>query len=292
MNDLDSIQIYLIDFENWMSRGDESNAHIFSILKSIKSDAVAHDNQQSAKLVWCFEKILEIQNKYLNAFGQLKSGKFYHGWCTLERIDIELNSLLRHFETNEDDIYKLRLIQKHTKQFQSLFPYKLFISPAYLHLEKKCSICGQPVLIRHPCGHIKGEIYNGEECLHEITKYEVLEVSVVPNPMQKYSVLFPTNSETNERTDNFDYSLLEYLMKGLGTPFDGWDMEWTKRRHPHSSYEHIGKDDDCPCDSGKKYKNCCLKNSGVLRPHVEFSFHVPPPKDLPRNSYPKIAPHG
>ena len=31
------------------------------------------------------------------------------------------------------------------------------------------------------------------------------------------------------------------------------------------SYEKIGRNKSCPCQSGKKYKNCCLKNEIAIR---------------------------
>ena len=31
------------------------------------------------------------------------------------------------------------------------------------------------------------------------------------------------------------------------------------------SYEKIGRNEDCPCNSGKKYKHCCLKTEIELR---------------------------
>lgn len=35
-------------------------------------------------------------------------------------------------------------------------------------------------------------------------------------------------------------------------------------------YEKIGRNDPCPCGSGKKYKNCCLK-SGKYENHHELT---------------------
>jgi hypothetical protein len=287
---IETVYKYLRDYKNWSERNEDSNSFMSGILRRIKADAVRQYDQETAKATWCLEKILEIQNYYLTAFTQLKSEKFYEGWCTLERIEIQLNSLERHHKISIDDEYKLQLIKKHVEQFQSLFPYKLFSSPAFLHLEQKCMICGRIVSIRHPCGHRLGEIYNGEECVHEITKMKVLEISIVSNPVQKYSVLFPKSSDSEEETDTYDYSLLKYLMKGLRDPFDAWELRWTKIRHSHSSYAHVNKNEKCPCGSGKSYKSCCLRTSGVLRPHVDFLFHVPPPDDLPRISYPQIVP--
>lgn len=27
----------------------------------------------------------------------------------------------------------------------------------------------------------------------------------------------------------------------------------------HNPHRHVGRNDDCPCGSGKKFKKCCLK---------------------------------
>lgn len=37
--------------------------------------------------------------------------------------------------------------------------------------------------------------------------------------------------------------------------------------------EKIGRNDPCPCGSGKKYKQCCLKNSSAGRP-LKFKAKV------------------
>ncbi len=31
------------------------------------------------------------------------------------------------------------------------------------------------------------------------------------------------------------------------------------------SYEKIGRNESCPCHSGQKYKNCCLKHEIAVR---------------------------
>ena len=287
MTEFEYIERYLRDVVNYEKRSEEDQNRIIDILKSIKAQAVQKNDQETAKQVWCYEKINDIQQNYLSAFSKMKEGGFYEAWSLLEHIEIGLNSLVRHFVENSDDVYKLKFIEKHNKQFQSLFPYKFFSSPAILQLEKKCSICDKVVSIREPCGHKKFEIYNGEECGYVITKIECLEISIVPDPIQKYSVLFVRDSETDQQFDHYDYSIVKYAVDGLRTPFDPWDLRWTKTRQPHSLFQHIDSNDKCPCGSGKKYRKCCLRRSGVLRPHVEFLFHVPPPENLPKMIYPE-----
>ena len=266
--------------------GEEAKAQVVDTLAQIKRQAVARGDQEEAKRIWCYEKILQIQSSYLSSFYDMKAGNYYGAWCSLERVEIALHFLERHFSSeSDDDQYRLRFIEEHSRQFQSLFPYGLFMSPAFLETEKKCSICGHPISIRNPCGHQVGEIYDGEMCCREVTKAEVLEISLVTNPVQKYSVPFLVDPKTGKQKDHYDYTFVQYVVSGLWRPFDAWDMRRTEARHPHSRYAHVGRNDDCPCGSGGKYKDCCLRESGVLRPHLDIRFTVPPPEDLPRLAF-------
>lgn len=42
----------------------------------------------------------------------------------------------------------------------------------------------------------------------------------------------------------------------FGVPLGGWDDEEIQ---PYISDEKVGRNDPCPCGSGKKYKKCCMK---------------------------------
>jgi hypothetical protein len=284
-NDLEEIRKYLSDIVLQTSATELREVdEIKQRLKEAKNLALSEADYENTKLIWSYEQILNIQQNYLQAFMELKSGRFYEAWCLFERVEVELHHLERHLETSAD-VFTLKLIDKHTRQFQSLYPYKYFFSPAYFILEASCSICGQKRSIRNPCEHILGELYNGEICSRLVTKADLLEVSFVEKPAQKYSVPFTQDPKTGEQIDHYDYSLLQYVIKGLRSPFDEWDSKWTKKRHPHSRYKHVGRNDKCPCDSTKKYKKCCLNESGVLRPHMEITFAIPPPEDLPPMMY-------
>ncbi len=287
IDDFAPIEHYLADIANYDKRNEDSELRLTNSLKTIKAKAVEQGNQDLAKKAWCYETIHEIQKNYLTAFSMMKEGHFYGGWGLLERVEIAINSLERHFVSPEGDIFKINFLDKHVGQFQTLYPYKMFISPAILQLEKECSICGSKISIRSFCGHRKGEIYNGEMCVHIIKKGHLLEISVVTNPVQKYSVLFLNDPETGKEVDHYNYALVNYVISGLGHPFDEWSMQKTKIRHPHALFAHINKNEKCPCDSGKLYKDCCLKEpSGVLRPHMNILFHSSPNVDLPRIVYP------
>ena len=280
-SDLKKIHAYLNDVAHRANAiNSQSVDEVEQHLKRIKDISVLNADQDAAKLVWCYEQILKIQQNYLQAFDDLKSGKFYGAWCLFERVEIELHHLERHLSISNGS-YGLEFIHKHTKQYQSLYPYSYFFSPGYLILEAKCSVCGQQRSVRNSCGHVVGEIYDGEMCCREIIRADFLEISLVKNPAQKYSVPFTNDPETGEQTDQYDYSSVSYVVKGLRGPFVAWGIERTLRRHPHSRYRGVGRNDKCPCESAKKYKSCCLKESGVLRPHIEILFTEAPPSDLP-----------
>ena len=120
-----------------------------------------------------------------------------------------------------------------------------------------------------------------EMCCRVVTKMEFQGIALVENPVQKYSVPFLNDPVTGKKRDHYNYGLLESATQALRAPFHEWEAEWTTRRQPHIYFRHVGRNDPCPCQSGKKYKKCCLRHEGVLRPHVEFTFSVPPPEGTP-----------
>lgn len=278
--DLEFARDHLRSFKAQEPRSSEETDQAKKKLGEIKTIAVSQDKQDFAKEIWCLEQIVEIQKIYLFAFECLKKNEFYKSWCELETCEIKIFHLSRHHNfISENDDFGLRFIDKKVKQLQGLFPYKMFTSPEFIVLEQKCSICNNIISLRNPCGHKLGEIYDGKSCGREITKCKLLAMAITENPRNKYTVIFSGNGKDNERTDHYNYSFLKHLFSLIESPFENWSYHWTKIRHPHSRYKHIGKNDLCPCESRKKYRKCCLNQDGVLRPHLEFILDKELPKE-------------
>ncbi len=273
------------DLEDFLRRvssrplSDPERQRVTELIRARKREAVKRGDEATSKQLWCYETILHIQDTYLAAFAALRSGSFYEAWTLLERVEIAGHSLERHC-TTEDDPHRVRFIAAHTKKLQSIFPYKWFMSPGVASRRTECSICRARVNPRKLCGHRKGEIYGGEECIHQVSEMNIVEISFVTNPVHKYAVPFFLNPETGKVEDQYNYALPKYLMARLQSPFDPWDVGWTHRRHPHSRYADTSPTEPCPCESGKVYEECCLREEGVLRPHCDFIFSVPPPEPL------------
>jgi len=252
---------------------------VISRISAIKSKAVSNGDEKTAKNLWCLESVAEIQQYYLEAFTKIKNGQFFEAWCSLEQVELALNRLRRHF-VDEWTNLRLDFIDQKVVSLQSLYPYRIFMSPELIEHEKVCSICERPISIRSPCGHRVGEIYEGKWCGRIVTKCDFVGMSFVETPLQKYSVPFLSDPETGKSRDHYDYRLVNYLGIRWPSPYQDWEVRWTTALHAKERFGTLGNNDKCPCDSGKEYKNCCLDRRGIIRPHVVFEFRFPIPEHL------------
>lgn len=254
-----------------------------SELQRIKEEYVKEDKQIEAKQIWIYQTIIEIHKLYLNAYNLLKTKKHYEGWCQLERIEITISSLKRHFQFDKK-VFGLWDIEKKVKNLQVIFPYRVFASSEILKKTKKCSVCDKEISIRNACGHVVGEIYNGEMCHRIVTKADILGVSIVENPGNKYSVAFLKNEKTGEQTDQYNYETVDYLFDHITDPYESWDLEVSQRTTTKKDYGNIGRNALCLCGSEKKFKKCCGLNIGEKYPHYEFIVRNPNTKTMMTNT--------
>ena len=252
---------------NFSSR---DNTKLARELAEHKKDAILGGDEPLAKEIWCLEQVLKAHEAYVRGFAHCKLREFYAGWCAFEDTAVAVHHLKRHFRARRHD-FQLNFLEKHIDQFQRMFPYKLFFSTGMMVRERTCTICGAIKGLRTNCAHLKGEIYQGVMAAERISKFDLLEVSLVDDPVDKRCVAFRGN------VDDYNYVLVDYITGALVSPFDSWDVEETFRYERHEKFEDVGRNDKCPCGSGKKYKKCCSSATGVKFPHFELKFDVPPP---------------
>lgn len=144
------------------------------------------------------------------------------------------------------------------KEYQKLFPYCHFFSRESVIKAERCSICGKPISLRHPCGHKAGNLYMGELCLREIVDMEFKALCIVTDPFDKYTYVQLPDHE-------YDYGMLEALMAEIDSPYDEFYIETVKVLKPE--YKGVGRNKPCPCGSGKKYKRCHLGTQDELMDH-------------------------
>lgn len=239
----------LDDIKSYLSiKKSEFDINVLEELKQLKKKAVSESNEALANKIWCYEQIYKIQKMYVDVFEKLKNNQFFDAWRELERIDIELSFLRDNYDYSNDRFH-LEFIERIVREYQKLFPYQFFMSRESIVKKEKCSICGKINTIRNRCDHKVGKLYMGEMCSRIVEEFEFLGMSIVQNPFDKYTVLFPKDMEYN-------YFMLESLIPSLDTPYDRWYVDVLREKNP--IYKDIGRNDKCPCGSGKKYKKCCL----------------------------------
>lgn len=268
-------------YRNWKSW---SSKPLLSMLGKKKKAAVASEDEKTAKIIWCLETIVKIHAAYIDAFKKMKSNQFYEAWCLLEQAEIKLKFLRKHVDEKKNP-FNIIFLDTQIKRFQDMYPYAVFFSPEIVEKEVQCSICNHIIKPRSRCGHMVGEIYSGQMCTRIVTKCQFISISVVKNPVQKYSVAFMTDEDGKGTVDHHDYSLVKFVSDRLVSPYHGWDYAKTTIRHPHSRFSHVPATEACPCESGKLYNECCLPTEGVLRPHFEILFEKAPPKHMSMLEY-------
>lgn len=262
----------IVQISNYLEcfKEEKLRTDILEKLSEYKRNAVNKGDQKEAKNIWCLEQVYKVKNHFLSAYKQLVGKEYYAAWCELERVDIELKFLRKHLDYSGDK-YSLELIEKNTDQLQKLFPYQYFLSRESTVKKWRCSICSQTMSLRNSCGHEIGEIYNGELCNRMAEDIEFHAVAIVANPFDKYSVLFPEGKEYN-------YVMLENLMKNWTNPYEKWNLDITMELK--EEFKNLGRNDICACNSGKKYKKCCLVTGEDKHEHYKLLFLEKDPKNF------------
>lgn len=233
---------------------------------SLKETYISNNDEENAKRCLLLESILQIQHNYLKTYKLILKNKHESAWSCIIDIENEIELIKPYIEVDFAK-YKLDIVKDKNTKIQTLFPYTLFFSAGYTVGNYRCSICGEVITLRHRCNHKKGQIYNGSWCFwikENITNFD--HVAVVTNPKDKRCIPKEFNGK------RFDFSVVDELVIHIKRPYLNWDLKWSKLRHPHDFFKDVKETDYCPCGSDKLYKDCCLKESGVLRPHVDFDF--------------------
>jgi hypothetical protein len=253
----------------------------------LKTEAKTGRDEVRTNKSWFIERACQAFSDYLNAWNAIKEGRFFDAWKLFEVVEITCRSLVRNPFCSLNDTGVDALLEQ-TVEWQKLFPYKVFGSPEFVVDHYECSICGLKVDPWSSCPHEKGRVYFGEMCVHIARKVQFLGLSLVDDPVQKYSVIFPKANADDP--DPFDYGVVRFVSERLTGPFSRWSSELTQAWHPHSIFADAPADGPCPCGSGRPYRDCCLEKPGVLRPHIQVSFSEPPPEDLPNALFPDGSP--
>ncbi len=198
-----------------------------------------------------------IVNEYRKLFCLI--GEYYHlleireyekSWDMLQNCFDTLRLVSRYCE----DVYDLPELELNMKCFEDLYPFKLFFSSEYIIAKSHCSLCGKSMQSLS-CPHRKGELYWGKravEIVDEIREFQA--VSIVEHPDDKRLVM---KNADDKRSPEEKFKMLDYFL-ALGVSKTAiYDKKVYRVRN--EVYKGVGRNEMCPCGSGKKYKYCCEK---------------------------------
>lgn len=242
--------------------------------EAIKRNAIACANESQANVAWFLFRFCDVNVQYLQAWAQLNASRFYDAWVTLERIEISCATLFRNRHLAPEGIDQSS-IGSQVNEWQKLFPYKIFGSPEMVVRRYECSICGLSTDPWSGCTHRKGKVYMGQDCYHIARDVSIVGISLVHDPVQKYSVLFAHGN------DHFSFDPVRFVRDRLMSPRDRFTSTKGTAYHPHERFADVTPTSPCPCDSGSSYERCCLSMPGVVRPHLQVEFSGPIKADLP-----------
>ena len=242
--------------------------------ETVKRNAIACANESQANTAWFLHRFCEVNVQYLQAWTLLRANRFYDAWVLLERIEISCATLFRNRDLAPAGIDQ-GPIASQVEEWQKLFPYAVFASPEMVVRRYECSICGQSTDPWSGCAHRKGRVYMGQDCYHIAREVSIAGISLVDDPVQKYSVIFP------EGGDRFSYEAVRFVRDRLISPRDRFTSTRGTAFHPHERFANVAPTSPCPCESGSPYGQCCLTKLGVVRPHLQVQFSKPVREDLP-----------
>jgi hypothetical protein len=167
------------------------------------------------------------------------------------------------------DVHLLRLVEHQCGSLEQIYPYKLFASVEMAHDSGECTICGKE-MDDPGCPHLLGELYRGKiasALVRELKEFHA--VSLVENPSDKRCVVSYADDSAHFKGPRY---LLSFMVEHPSAVFHFAGVERLKEPVKASDLKGIGRNDPCPCGSGRKFKKCCIKNSHVERDHLRLAF--------------------
>lgn len=237
------------------------------LIDAFKCMAKLANDEKLANATFIFKQYIFFIDTYRVFWGMLESGEYKKSWDKLQDC-ISAISLMGRFIGN-NNLLCLQDIASHLFNLERLYPFTIFASSEFILLKESCNICKRDISDPQ-CEHIPGELYFGQVVQRVVEKMEFVGVALVKNPLDKRCIIEiqgdnPKKFEAVETFLKYAKSPLHtFLITEIPIVFD-------------VNKNTAGRNDACPCGSGKKYKKCCLpkKNNEGIHCHIKFSTLLP-----------------
>jgi hypothetical protein len=220
--------------------------------------------------IFVLERYVRMFGEYGFLWHQIKCLRFSESWSTLQNV-FDLIRQIKRFSTIDVSVIEYQLYA-----LETLYPYDIFLSIGAVVERFDCSICGHNI-DSFECSHRKGELYRGQLAIAIARNIVHLDhVAMVDQPADKRCVI-------SYKNDAQQFSVVSYLANLLSnrslTVLRFSSAVWAKRIISNERHIEMGRNERCYCDSGKKYKKCCIGKASVEQNHVQI---IPGLSILPR----------
>jgi len=236
------------------------------VLQEVKESLAASENDQVYNELYLFSAYVGLFQDYCSYWRLLSEGNFGKSWGALQDVQDSLR-LIYKFWPKEECPAVLSYIERQCLEIEKLYPYKVFFSIGVEIQDIECSLCGKS-MNSFDCEHIAGELYRGQlACGIAKNLVALNHVAVVTNPRDKRCVAMFEDSAGQ-------FTLVRYLSGLLNQhamrPLQFDRVQFRKIEVLADDLAAVGRNERCPCGSGKKFKKCCKDQGKVLRDHADL----------------------
>jgi hypothetical protein len=243
----------------------EEIAKVQRVLDDKRAAVQESDSDELVNDYFLIAVTLDVLLHYARFWRALFQKKFSDSWVVLQDLQDDLRMVL--YFSRSSDVHLLRFIEHQCGSLEGIYPYRLFCSMEMVHDSGECTICGKEV-DDPECPHLLGELYRGKIAAARVRELkEIQAVSFVENPLDKRCVVKYADDSAHFKGPSY---LLSLLVDQQSSVFRFAGVEHLKESIEVSSLRDVGRNDLCPCGSGRKFKKCCLEKGNVERDHLRF----------------------
>lgn len=241
----------------------------FDLIKKLKvgvpGSAGSQYLEEELNEFFVLRRYLGLLEHYARLWQNISDEKLAESWRSLQDC-LDRIRLLRRFGTNQL-VKHVSFFEPELVALEGLYPYNIFCSIGIEVSYFKCSICGGDI-DGPDCNHLRNELYGGELAVGIASDITAVDhVALVTHPEDKRCVLHIDN-------DSEDFRLLRFLSKLLTEhnwkPLSFTGLQFSKRLIDNPSYQKVGRNKACYCGSGLKFKDCCIDQEKIEKPHVDI----------------------
>lgn len=245
-----------------LNRRDFLTANI--LVEAIQADlphTTECDDEDLANDIFVLNSYSQFLASYVNLWSLILAGKYSSSWDCLQDC-LNLLRSIKRFSRIKVDEFEDQLVG-----LEKIYPYNVFFSIGGIAGQLVCTICGE-LSDSASCVHISGELYGGK-LAQRITRdvVQLDHIAIVSNPADKKCVVRYEDSGTQ-------FKLVRYLRDLI---FDSrlcivsfGELEFSKKLISNGAYKILGRNEECFCGSGKKFKRCCISKEFVEHEEVIF----------------------